>query len=147
MQYGGWGCEEAQITKSLRWAVIKGLKLVSVLCRTIPPFSIEDRFSHLFVHQFFLNFFIYAKAALLPDWVLASLPIVCWGIIWNIGSSNSLLFFVVILIVYSVLHRNLKKNRRKNGKHLYQHQGTQRQINSMIWNHYNPNFKKLLCCW
>ena len=90
---GDWGCEEAQITKGLRWTVIKGQKLVLVLCRTILSFSTQDRFSHVSTN-FVLNFSIYARGALLPDRILASVQIFCLGNIRNIGISNSLLFFL-----------------------------------------------------
>ena len=97
--------------------LLSALKIDSLIC---PPI--------------FLNFSIYryTRAAILPDRVLASVKIFCLGNIRNRGNSNSLLFFVVILNVCCVIHRNLKKNRRKNGKHLYQRQGTQRPMDSMI---------------
>lgn len=43
--------------------------------------------------------------------------------------------------------RNLKMNRKKNGRHLYQHRDIQKQMNRMIWNHYNASFNKRYFCW
>jgi len=66
------------------------LDISAALCRTIPPFSNQDRFSNWSTN--FLTFPIYTGAAIFSPQVLASVSKPCEGNIGNLGSSFAVLF-------------------------------------------------------